>query len=206
MLDHYERLFPDFPTRPALLVSDINDPAVFAAIGAIEPDLVIVSGTNLLKQPLIEAIGRTGKVMNLHTGISPFVRGGPNCTNWCLATGRFDLIGNTVMWIDAGIDSGNIIATEQTPLDRTESLTGLHIKVMDHAHDLLVRCALMVVTGKDLPNVPQHELGSGKLFLSRQWNARTVAKAVTNFYLHYRKPVAGTPPPRLVSPDPGGSA
>lgn len=201
MLGHYERRFTDFPKKPALTVADINDPAVHAVIASIEPDLAIVSGTNLLKQPLIEAIGRTGTIINLHTGISPYVRGAPNCTNWCLATGRFDLIGNTVMWIDEGIDSGNLIATEQTPLDRTENLTQLHIKVMDHAHDLLVRCTRRWLAGKNLPNVPQREVGSGNLFLNRHWNARAAAKAVVNFYLHYRRrPVTRASPLKLVSP------
>jgi len=187
MLRRYEREYPDFPIEPRLAVSDINDPAVLAVIDSISPDLAIVSGTNLLKQPLIDAISRTGRIMNLHTGISPYIKGGPNCTNWCLATGRFDLIGNTVMWIDTGIDSGNLVATEQTPLERTESLTELHVKVMDHAHSLLLRCVERFAAGSPLPDVPQAEIGSGRLFLSRHWNAAAAARAVLNFYLYYRR-------------------
>ena len=206
MLAHYESLFPNFPIAPVLAVSDINHPAILSTIESIEPQLVVVSGTNLLKKPLIEAIGRGGKVMNLHTGISPYVRGGPNCTNWALAIRRFDLIGNTVLWIDEGIDRGNLIATEQTRLDRTENLTELHIKVMDHAHDLLVRCARQMIAGRELPSVPQRELGVGRLFLSRHWNAVATAKAVINFHLHYRKPAARTPPPRLISLQSDGAA
>ena len=198
MLAQYDRAFPDFPLEPLLTVSDVNDPAVLEAVRSIQPTLTVVSGTNLLKQPLIETIRRSGKLINLHTGISPYVRGGPNCTNWCLATGRFELIGNTVMWIDAGIDSGNLIATEQTPLDRTESLTALHIKVMDHAHDLLVRCVGLLAEGAELPDVPQKDLGSGRLFLTRHWNAAAAARAVFNFHARYRSSRMG-PPLDLVS-------
>ena len=110
----------------------------------------------------------------------------------------FELIGNTVMWIDEGIDSGNLVATEQTPLDGTETLTGLHIKVMVHAHDLMVRCAAHFVAGNPLPNVPQRNLGSGRLYLSRHWNALATAKAVRNFYLRYRGRNYPLPKPRLV--------
>ena len=198
MLNHYDRMFRGFPIPPALSVSDINDPAVLAAVAEIGPDLVIVSGTNLLKRPFIELIGRTGKVLNLHTGISPYVRGGPNCTNWCLATGDFDLIGNTVMWIDAGIDSGNLVATEQSPRNGTESLTELHIKVMDHAHDLMVRCAAQFVAGRALPNVPQRDLGTGRLYLTRHWTAFAAARAVMNFYLRYGRQREPAGKPRLV--------
>jgi hypothetical protein len=203
MLDHYDRMFPEFPIAPALTVTDINDPAVQGAMADMRPDLVIVSGTNLLKQPLIAIIGKSGKVMNLHTGISPYVRGGPNCTNWCLATGEFELIGNTVMWIDEGVDSGNLVATEQSPLDGTESLTRLHVKVMDHAHDLLLRCAERFVAGKALPNVPQRDLGAARLYLTRHWNARSAAKAVANFYLRYGRRKGTAAKPRLVDPEVG---
>jgi methionyl-tRNA formyltransferase len=183
----------------------MNDLAVRATLEKIGPELVIVSGTNLLKQPLIELLSRSGKVLNLHTGISPYVRGGPNCTNWCLATGEFELIGNSVMWIDEGIDSGNLVATEQTPLDGTESLNGLHIKVMDHAHDLMVRCAAQFVAGRALPNVPQRDLGTGRLYLTRHWTALAAARAVTNFYLRYGRRRYPAGKPRLVDPSLAGT-
>lgn len=203
MLTHFDEMFPQFPQQPILTVDDVNNPQVRKLVDALRPDLVIVSGTNLLKQPLIDAIANSGKVMNLHTGISPYLRGGPNCTNWCLATGQFHLIGNTVMWIDAGIDTGNLIATERTPLDGSETLQALHTTVIDHAHDLLVRCVKLFVAGANLPNVPQRELGIGQLFLSRHWNAVAAARAAINFMLRYRREIVTGPatPLALVSPE-----
>jgi methionyl-tRNA formyltransferase len=204
MLAHYDRLYPDFPAAP-LEVADINTPEVLALVEREKPDLVVVSGTNLLKPPLIEAIGRTGKVVNLHTGISPYIKGGPNCTNWCLALRRFDLIGNTVMWLDAGIDSGAIIATERTPLTGRESLTELHVAVMEHAHALYVRCIRLFAEGKALPSVRQDDLGQGRLFLTRHWTASPMAKAVANFRLHYAREARAPAKERLllVSPAEG---
>lgn len=204
MLAHYDRLYPDFP-GPPLEVADINSDEVLALVEREQPDLVIVSGTNLLKPPLIEAIGRTGKVVNLHTGISPYIKGGPNCTNWCLALRRFDLIGNTVMWLDAGIDSGAIIATERTPLTGRESLTQLHIAVMEHAHALYLRCIRLFAEGKALPSVRQDDLGAGRLFLTRHWTTLPMAKAVANFRLHYAREAALPTKERLllVSPSEG---
>lgn len=204
MMAGYDRRYPDWPTEPRLTVADVNDPAIAELLGEIGPDLIVVSGTNLLRKPLIEAADAAGaRIMNLHTGISPYVRGGPNCTSWCLSTGQFDLIGNSVMWIDAGIDSGNLVATERTPLSGGESLAQLHEKVMDHAHGLLLRCVRRFAEGKPLPDVPQQGLGQGQLFLTRHWTAAAAAKAVANFYRHYRKAVRR--PPRagvtLVSPE-----
>jgi threonine/homoserine efflux transporter RhtA len=101
----------------------------------------------------------------------------------------------------AGIDSGNLIATERTPLTGEERLTDLHIKVMDHAHDLYLRCIRRFASGESLPNIPQAELGEGQLFLSRQWTTKAIALAVANFYRHYRSDASAPPkrPIRLIS-------
>jgi len=189
MLRHYEANFPDFPIEPALACGDVNDPSVLERVTRLAPDLVVVSGTNLLKAPLIREIHKHGKVINLHTGISPYVKGGPNCTNWCLYLREFALIGNTVMWLDTGIDSGNIIATERTPLSGTENLLALHIKVMDHAHGLYLRAIQKFARGEPLPSVPQTSLqGRGhRLFRTKDWGLVQQWVALTNFLIYYKR-------------------
>ena len=185
---HFDQLAPEFPEAPMLAVESVNAPDVAALIAEIRPDFVLVSGTDLLRRPLIEAIERGGgQILNLHTGISPYVKGGPNCTNWCLATGRFDLIGNTILWIDPGIDSGDIVATERTPLSGRETLAELHIAVIDHGHDLYGRALARLVSGAPLPRVAQAEIGSGRTFMTKEWTAAAAARAVANFHLHHRR-------------------
>jgi hypothetical protein len=178
---HYDKLFPGWPEAPISDHRGVNSRSVAELVERLAPDLVIVSGTDLLKQELIDTASRNGRVVNLHTGISPYIKGGPSCTNWCLATGQPELIGNTVMWIDKGIDSGNIIATERTPLCDVRTLTALHIAVMDHAHDLLARVVERLRDGAPLPSVPQTELGKGRLFLTRHWTGRQALRAWQNF-------------------------
>jgi methionyl-tRNA formyltransferase len=181
MQAHYQRLHPEWPAVPISDHRGVNSSSVLELIDSMAPELVIVSGTDLLKQELIDRASRHGRVVNLHTGISPYIRGGPNCTNWCLATGKPELIGNTVMWIDKGIDSGNIIATEQSPLRGVATLTELQVAVMDHAHDLLGRTVERLAQGVPLPSVPQRELGKGRLFLTRHWTGREALRAWRNF-------------------------
>ncbi|HEX5184746.1 MAG TPA: formyltransferase family protein [Allosphingosinicella sp.] len=202
MLRHYARLFPDFPAVPVTRYDDIDAPALAEMIDRERPDLVLVSGTALLKPPLIERIGRNGRILNLHTGISPYIKGAPNCTNWALALGEFDAIGNTIMWLDAGIDSGAIAATERTPLTGRESLSALHVAVMDHAHDLYGRCLKRLAEGRSLPAVVQGEIDPGRLFLLRHWNGRQMLRAVANFYGRYNpRAIAAPRALRLISPD-----
>lgn len=186
MMRHYGDRYPHFPITPTITTDDINHSSVIDLILRRKPTLVIVSGTNLLKEPLIEAIKKTGAVLNLHTGISPYVKGGPNCTNWCLFNRRFELIGNTIMWLDKGIDSGAIITTERTPLTGRESLYELHLKVMDHAHNLYVRAVCKYIAGEHVPNVPQSSLGDGKLYLGKDWKLKQMLIGLANFYLYFK--------------------
>lgn len=185
VMKYYDLKFPSFPATAISDHENVNADSVFRLISILKPDLVLISGSNLLRQPLIDVISQTGRIINLHTGLSPFIKGGPNCTNWCLALGEFNLIGNTVMWLDSGIDSGSIISTEQTLLNGEESIEHLHFKVMEHAHDLYSRCLVRIRDDFPLPEVPQADLGKGRLFLSKHWTAWQILKAISNYYLYF---------------------
>jgi folate-dependent phosphoribosylglycinamide formyltransferase PurN len=196
---HYDRASPDWPPVTQSVHESSNDAELAALIGETKPDLILVSGTDLLKRATIERFGVP--IMNLHTGISPYVRGGPNCTNWALALGEFDLIGNTIMWLDAGIDTGAIIATERTPLTGRERLVELHIKVIDHGQELYRRAVIACSAGERLAAVPQREIATGRLLLSKHWTAIAIARAAFNFTFRYSPASLARPRPiKLISP------
>ncbi|MBV9686010.1 MAG: formyl transferase [Alphaproteobacteria bacterium] len=96
-------------TRPELVtqVPYINHPKVEALAARLQPDIVAVFGTGLIREPLLSA-GRLG-IVNLHGGVSPRYRGS-DCTFWALYNGEFDQVGCTLHFIDRGIDTGDLIA------------------------------------------------------------------------------------------------
>lgn len=179
MLNYYQKLYPAFPSVPMLQVSNINDNKAFEFTKELNPDLIIVSGTRMIKEKMLSIKPSIG-ILNLHTGLSPYIKGGPNCTNWCIATKQFHLIGNTIMWIDRGIDSGNIITTEFTPLTELENLNELHIRVMEHAHDLYTRSIAYLGSGKK-SSKPQNEIAEGTTYYTRQWGLRQKFQLVKQF-------------------------
>lgn len=69
------------------------------------PDLICVFGTSLIKGPLLEQFS----LINLHGGLSPEYRGA-DCTFWALHNGEPEKVGCTLHFIDAGIDTGRLIA------------------------------------------------------------------------------------------------
>lgn len=186
MQNRYNALYPNLPTENVVEVENVNDAATLETIEKFAPDLVVVSGTNLVGKKIIEAAQKRSGIVNLHTGISPYVKGGPNCTNWCLAKNWFHLIGNTIMWLDLGIDTGNIIATEQTMFDGSETLFDLHWKVMQHAHEIYAESVARIADGKEVRSVPQKSIGEGNHFNSVDWNVFAMRSALDNFRHNYK--------------------
>jgi folate-dependent phosphoribosylglycinamide formyltransferase PurN len=186
MQRRYDGLYPRFPEVARIDVRNVNDDETLRALDEHAPDVVLVSGTNLVGRRIIEWASSRKGVLNLHTGISPYVKGGPNCTNWCLADRMLHLIGSTVMYLDLGIDTGAIIGTERTQLTGRESLTELHVAVMDHGQDMYVRAVRALAAGKTLSRVPQSAICEGRTYFTREWNAAAMLRASINFRRDYR--------------------
>ncbi|HBB40639.1 MAG: formyl transferase [Nitrospirae bacterium CG18_big_fil_WC_8_21_14_2_50_70_55] len=100
---------PPALVRPELVrwVPYINHPSVVALADVLVPDVIAVFGTTLIRGPLLER-GRLG-MLNLHGGLSPEYRGA-DCTFWALFNNEPEKIGCTLHFINAGIDTGNLVA------------------------------------------------------------------------------------------------
>ncbi len=104
--------FGDEPARlnhPELVKQfpHINHPSVVELARVLKPDVIAVFGTSLIRGELLKE-GRIG-IANLHGGLSPEYRGA-DCTFWALYNGEPEKVGCTLHWIDAGIDTGGLIA------------------------------------------------------------------------------------------------
>lgn len=178
MLKIYDKKYKNYPNIDILNVENINSDAAYYFTIKYNPDLILVSGTRLLKEKMLSLKPSIG-ILNLHTGLSPYVKGGPNCTNWCIANNAFHLIGNTIMWIDEGIDTGNILTTECTVLNGDENLNDLHIKVMEHAHDLYLNAIEFIKSGY-VQNVKQSEITTGNTYFTKQWTLKQKINLIKN--------------------------
>src|SRR4029453_10610339 len=88
-------------------VPHVSHPEVVGLADRLRPDVIAVFGTSLIRGPLLER-GRLG-IFNLHGGLSPFYRGA-DCTFWALYNGEPDQVGCPLHRIDAGIDTGKLVA------------------------------------------------------------------------------------------------
>ena len=84
----------------------LNSAEARAAIRALEPDLLLVHGTGILKP---ETFQLAPLAVNLHCGVLPEYRG-HDSTFWALHAGDYDRVGASLHVIDAGVDTGTLIA------------------------------------------------------------------------------------------------
>jgi len=102
-------------------VDNFNGPDCESLLKRINPDLLVLGGSRILKKNILE-IPKMG-VLNAHPGILPKYRG-VDVISWAILNG--DNIGVTVHLVDEGIDTGRICAQEIIPVnfgvDTIESL------------------------------------------------------------------------------------
>ncbi|CAN5555347.1 hypothetical protein BH11BAC2_BH11BAC2_04390 [soil metagenome] len=189
LMNQYHQKFPEWPLVPILKTDKINTQEVVDFSSKFRPDLIMVSGTRLIKKNLFSTPTSHGFI-NLHTGLSPYIKGGPNCTNWCIAEKKFHMIGNTVMWLDAGIDTGNIITTSCLNFSGKESITEIHVRVMESAHKLYIRAAKLIL--EDHPNIPaisQSSIDPGTTYYTKMWGRKQKLRFFMNLS-EFRKSAA----------------
>ena len=157
--------YPEIPvTVPRLETTSINGPETVAFLRDHPADIVLVNGTQLLRDPILELLPtlRHG-IINLHTGLSPYSRGA-NCNLYMILEGHPELVGVTVHHIDRGIDSGDIILSAQVPYEPEDNFETVDVRSFALGIDLLIEAAHRLEAGS-AERVPQWE--QGKLFLRR---------------------------------------
>lgn len=96
-------------------------------------ELVVLAGfMRVLKAPMLEAFPR--RIINIHPSLLPKY---PGVESWgqALAAGE-NLTGCTVHYVDAGIDSGEIIAQREVPILPNDTPESLHARIQIAERDL----------------------------------------------------------------------
>jgi phosphoribosylglycinamide formyltransferase-1 len=116
----------DFADRPAW------NQAMSDAIDYYQPDLVVSAGfMRVLGEPVVSAF--SGKLINTHPALLPLFPGA-HAVRDALAAGAA-VTGTTVHFIDAGVDTGPVIAQKQVAIESGDDEETLHerIKIVERA-------------------------------------------------------------------------
>lgn len=104
-------------------------------IGDLDPDVVAVYGTLIIGKKVIAASKR---MINIHTGLSPEYRGSDTIF-WSLHNSEPHYVGVTVHRVDAGVDSGPILARGRPEIRSTDGENRLFAKAVRLGAELMCR-------------------------------------------------------------------
>ena len=169
--DHAEVVPPSRDVAPG----GCNVPEEIAAMARLRPDVVLVFGTGLLKPPLIDTF--PGRILNIHLGLSPYYRGaGTNF--WPLVNGEPEYCGATIHFLDAGVDTGPVIAHVRPGMQATDGPHDVGNKTIAAAAGALGDAAMALGQG-GIRGVNQR--GGGRLYKRADFSAEAVRRLYANF-------------------------
>jgi methionyl-tRNA formyltransferase len=132
-----------------------RDEAFLHQLGEIRPDLIVVAAYGHILPAGILDLPRFG-CLNVHTSLLPKYRGAAPI-QWAILNGETET-GVTLMKMDAGLDTGAILAQDRTPIQPADNAQTLHDRLGALGAALLVKTIPGYVSGKIIPQ-PQPDSG-----------------------------------------------
>ncbi len=119
---------------PLHIPANFRAPEDVAAFAALDLDLAIVAAYGLILPPAVLAAPRLG-CLNLHASLLPRWRGAAPIQRAMLA-GDAET-GVDLMVMEAGLDTGPVLARAQTPIHARDTLASLHDRLSDMGAEVL---------------------------------------------------------------------
>jgi len=158
--------------------NSINDDFYVSLIRKQKPDIILVMGTCILGKKIINSAKH---VINMHTGLSPYYRGG--WTNlFPIIFNDYGYFGVTIHKMSTGIDSGDIIFTKRIKVNLSDTFSSINCNSIIQGTDLMIKTVELIRKNK-INSIKQWS--KGKLILGRNYNGLTAFKYFLkkNFFL-----------------------
>lgn len=156
ILQRYKLTNRPIPLNEKVTVSSVNNPDCLEQLRELSPDLVIVHGTRIISKKLLQAI--PVPFLNIHAGITPRYRGSHGAY-WALYNDDVEHCGVTVHLVDAGIDTGGILAQTGIPLTKKDNFSTYPYLQLAEGLLLLKQVIEKMQAGDDAPRI-ENELDS----------------------------------------------
>lgn len=150
---------------PVLQPEKINNPEFIEKLKTMAPDVfVVVAFGQILKQELLNlpALG----CINVHASLLPKYRGAAPI-HWAIINGEKET-GVTTMFMDQGMDTGDMILKKRIPIGEEDTTGLIHDKLAEAGGELLIE-TLELLLNKKVPRETQdHELATYAPILTRE--------------------------------------
>ncbi|MEM1059285.1 MAG: methionyl-tRNA formyltransferase [Verrucomicrobiota bacterium] len=132
---------------------DINTPTSLGQLRYHEPDLLVVAAYGQILKPELLELPRLG-CLNIHASLLPRHRGAAPIQSAMLAGDRET--GVTIMWMEEGLDTGDILLKEKTLIRSKDTAGSLHDRLAELGAKAMMRALDLLLAG-ELPREPQDD-------------------------------------------------
>ena len=139
---------------PVYQPKTLRDPAVQSQIRALAPELIVVVAYGRILPPEVLCIPPHGCI-NLHVSLLPKYRGAAP-VQWAVLNGDAET-GVTIMQLDEGLDTGDILMVERLAIGPEETSGELFRRVSAIGAKTLLACIEEIAAGRARPIPQNHE-------------------------------------------------
>lgn len=123
----------------------VKEPEFIEVLKQLNPDVIVVAAFGQILSKAILELSKFGCI-NVHASLLPKYRGAAPI-QWCIIEGE-EKTGITIMHMDEGIDTGDMICKKEIILSPKETFGTLHDKLAEAAGPLLIKALEDIKEGK----------------------------------------------------------
>ena len=155
-----------------VIYREANISNVYHTIKKFQPDAIFVFGSSILKDKTLKLV-EPGRFVNLHLGLSPYYRG--SGTNfWPFVNNELEYVGVTILHLDPGIDTGDIITQLRPNFDKNDNVHSVGCKVIEKGTATLIQILNQLKEGKPLNRVKQWKISNEKYYRIKDFNEKAI--------------------------------
>lgn len=139
---------------PVIQPERVRDREFIDTFRSIAPDMIALAAFGQIIPEEILGLPPMGCI-NVHPSLLPKYRGAAPI-NWALINGE-EKTGVTIMMMDEGMDTGDILLQEETPIDFHETYDDLHDRLSRMGSELLLKAVEDIIKGT-IKRTPQDSL------------------------------------------------
>ena len=141
---------------PVYTPRTLRDEAFLEILRVVNPDLIAVVAYGKILPPAVLDFPKYGCI-NAHVSLLPKYRGAAPMQR-AIMNGE-EKTGVTIMYMDVGLDTGDMLLREELPIDDSDNFETIHDKLGALGASLIVRTLDALKKG-ECPRIPQEESGA----------------------------------------------
>jgi folate-dependent phosphoribosylglycinamide formyltransferase PurN len=147
----------NIPPEKVIYVSSVNGSESLKELQKLSPNIIVVHGTRIISKRILHSV--SVPFINIHAGITPKYRGSHGAY-WALVNNDSENCGVTVHFVDAGIDTGNIIGQEIISITKQDNFATYPYIQLALGLGILVKALKEYFGGKNIVGI-NNDLKSG---------------------------------------------